>query len=167
MFINVHQILMNAIPTEHHWKLRLFQQWDRVIGRLKDKVRIEKIQDETIILAVSHPSWAQELLMMSSILRKKINDALQENRIKQIRFSHKSFTSRITASQESLQPTIFDAINHQEAVSLNEHDKASLQQITNKDLQYVLEAFYLTCKKRSLANKEKAAGVIPETEDRM
>jgi hypothetical protein len=141
-------ILVNAIPKEHRWKIRLFQGWHHVIGQLGDKVRIEKIYNNTLVLGVSHPSWAQELLMLSSILRKKVNDVLEEDRIKTIRFSSASFRTppvkhdttasshrTCVASQPPLQP-------------LNDEERAHLATIPNEELRCALEHFYVHCKRR-------------------
>src|SRR3989338_8474453 len=79
----------SIIPEEHLWKLELFKQWNAIIGKMKDKVIIEKIDGETLYLCASHPVWAQELLLLTPILKEKINAFLPANTIKTIRINNK------------------------------------------------------------------------------
>lgn len=80
-------LLQQVFPSEQRWKLALFEQWGTIVGRLKDHARIEKIYDTVIIIGVSHPVWAQELQMLSGMLKEKINLVIGQERIKTIRFS--------------------------------------------------------------------------------
>jgi len=79
-------LLKGVIPSSHRWKMKLFRKWDEIIGDLKDKVSIECINNNVLVLGVSHPAWAQELYFLSDTIKSKINEALQEERIKDIRF---------------------------------------------------------------------------------
>ena len=79
-------LLKGIIPQNHRWKMRLFRKWDGIIGDLKDKVSIECIHNNILVLGVSHPAWAQELYFLSDTLKNKINEALDEERIVDIRF---------------------------------------------------------------------------------
>ncbi len=81
----VSALLRDFLPQQHQWKMKLMQEWDGIIGTLGDKVRIEKIDGDLLVLGVIHPSWAQELMFLSAMLRNKINDALGSQRIKTIR----------------------------------------------------------------------------------
>ena len=67
------ELLINIIPKEHSWKITLFQNWDNIIGSLKNKVIIDQIKDDVLYLGVVHPAWAQELHMLSPMLKAKIN----------------------------------------------------------------------------------------------
>ena len=81
----VRALLENFLPAQHKWKTDLMQQWEGIIGNLADKVRIEKIDGDLLVLGVIHPSWAQELMFLQAMLKAKINTALGAERIKTIR----------------------------------------------------------------------------------
>ena len=78
--------LNDIFPKEHVWKMKLFQNWDGIIGSLKSKVRIEKLEGSMLVLGVCHPAWAQELFMLSNVIKNKINRLLKEDKIKDIDF---------------------------------------------------------------------------------
>ena len=79
-------ILETIIPEKHQWKIKLFGCWKTIAGNLNDKVRIEKIENNSLTLGVCHATWAQELFFLSPMIKKKINNILQENKIKKIHF---------------------------------------------------------------------------------
>src|SRR3989304_6289270 len=83
---HIHKILATVFPEEHRWKMDLFEHWDSLIGNLKGKVKIEKIENDVLTLGVVHPAWAQELYFFSGMLKDKINGVLNEERIRIIRF---------------------------------------------------------------------------------
>lgn len=149
---HVHHLLLSVIPQEHRWKIILFQQWESIIGSLKDKVKIEKIQNDALFLTVSHPSWAHELLMLSGLLRKKINNALQEERIKTIRFSSSSFKPTPESPSEK-NSSLFIPLSPQEeitSVTLNAQERKTLDHVPCDDLRSVLEQFFVRCHKTKL-----------------
>lgn len=149
---HVQQLLLTIIPQEHRWKLVLFQRWDSIIGTLKDKVKIEKIQNDALFLSVSHPSWAQELLMLSGLLKRKINNILQEERIKVIRFSTTSFKPTVEPITQS---SLFMPIPPSEApvsVTLTHKERKTLEGIASDDLRSALEQF---CVRVHRTNKKR------------
>jgi|LakMenEpi03Aug12_release.lakeMendotaPanAssembly.Ray.scaffolds.fasta_scaffold450107_2 hypothetical protein len=83
-------ILASVIKQEHTWKLRLFKEWDEIIGTMGSVVTIEKIDDTTLFLAVSHPAWAQELQALAPALLVKINAVLKDHQLLQIKCAYRS-----------------------------------------------------------------------------
>jgi len=49
-------LLKHIFPKEHLWKVKLFQSWGDIMGTLKDKVRIEKLDGGLLVLGVCHPA---------------------------------------------------------------------------------------------------------------
>ncbi len=45
-------LLLKVIPQKHQWKLSIHTHWDHIIGSLKDKVILEKITEDSLILLV-------------------------------------------------------------------------------------------------------------------
>ena len=90
--------LTNIIPQEHSWKIKLFGQWKNIIGHLSEKVRIEKITESSITLGVCHATWAHELFLLSPMIKKKINNLLREEKIKNIHFRTVTLEKKIRAT---------------------------------------------------------------------
>lgn len=134
---------IHIIPQKHQWKMKLFAAWDDIIGHLKNKVRIEAVQDNSITLGVCHPAWAQELHMLAPILKKKFNNALQEDRIKKIHFRTVCFSQRpCSMANKKIHK---QQVSKEHCFNILEHTQ--LESVKNKDLKQALEIFYIRCKK--------------------
>jgi hypothetical protein len=152
--IDVQKILMQAIPAEYRWKCKIFQEWDSIIGSLKGKVYIQNIHQDVIILSVAHPCWAQELLMMSAMFKKKINQIIiAENgkqRIKSIRFSYRSFIKHLSVAKHFVRSSILQEMQLQLAtIPFSPLELRALKKVKNDELQEHLSSFYLVCKRKS------------------
>lgn len=66
------------------WKVTLIKEWPSIIGTLKDKVILEKIDHDTVILGVVHPAWIQELSYLKPVILEAINNQLEKPYIKTI-----------------------------------------------------------------------------------
>lgn len=132
--------LTNIIPQEHSWKIKLFGQWQNIIGNLNEKVRIEKITDHSLTLGVCHATWAQELFLLSNTLRKKINVALKEDKIKNIQFKTVPF------NKKKLRNTIEKKTKQKQEHNLTIVEHSHLQTLKNKELAKELGRFYVRCK---------------------
>ena len=144
-------ILLQVIPAEHQWKFVLFEKWDSIIGPLADRVKIEKITEDTIYLSVVHPSWAQELFFLSSMLKKKINFALHEDKIKNIRFKTAVFNFKEKAQAIAIYSPIFPQFsikNPRSPAQLTTKEQGILDLVNCDELRSVLGAFYAQCKAR-------------------
>jgi len=137
-------LLTNVIPKEHAWKLKLFGHWKAIIGNFRGRVRIEKITRNSITLGVSHATWAQELFMLTPILKQKINTFLQEERIKSIQFKTVRFSQNTSTSptQEKTKPVPTPVQEH--CLTIPEHSQ--LQSVESPELARALEKFYIRCK---------------------
>ena len=139
----VSALLRDFLPQQHQWKMKLMQQWDVIIGTLGDKVRIEKIDSDILVLGVIHPSWAQELMFLSGMLRNKINDALGSERIKTIRFK--------TIVRKSLQPKTKKFIRKPatlepyDEVKRTESQEKTLKKIKDTETRQVFAAYFNRC----------------------
>lgn len=145
---SVLSILTKIIPEDHRWKMTLLIQWPTIIGALHDKVRIEKIEDCTLYLGVEHPSWAQELSFMTIIMRKKINTALGEERIKQIRFR---VINREKQKPQKAAPVLEQtSLTEQTSatIALNDREKQSLASIRCLSLRNIIEECFIRSKNR-------------------
>lgn len=141
MIKHVKELLTSTFIGHEPWKLTLLQEWDSIIGDLKIQVRLEKINNDTVILAVSNSGWMQELYCLSDVLLKKINAKLDYPYIKRIRFKYGAIRSNKQekpARDYKKQATLPE-------LSLTTNQKKSLEQITDTELQSALKNFLARC----------------------
>jgi hypothetical protein len=135
---NLKELLNTLINPSNNWKTDLLYRWKEIIGPLHTKIRIEKIQNDTLILGASHPCWMQELYLLSPLLMKTINEKLDQPYIKQIRFKQVSFKKDTAARYEK-------KIKHQKEVILTHADEYALAKIKDPTLRSALKAFRIRC----------------------
>lgn len=136
--------LDTVLPTHHAWRLKVLQEWPRIIGSLKNKVSLHKIENSFVVLTVTHPGLAQELLMLSDLIREKINAVIGSPRITAIHFR----TARSSRAQEKVPQKSFTPAAPPPA-QLNAGEEKVLATVENDELRAALSSFYRTCKQRS------------------
>ena len=144
----INNFLKSIIPAEHRWKMILLKNWNYIIGEFKDKVIIEKIQGDLLILGVSHPVFAQELFSVSDDLIKKINRYLKAEKIKKIQFRYLNF-DQILKRKNSLEEKkrfVQEKNKTFEFIDLTTSELEMLNKINDKSLKESLRKFYLRCK---------------------
>ena len=133
-------LLKNIFPTEQEWKIQLMRNWNSILGDLGNKIRIEKILDDTIVCGVQNSCWMQELYMLSSVLIKTINQNLDKPRIKQLRFKKAgTFTEKKEVVKKRKQLPLPAHIN------LTIRQKKALANIEDNELRTSLEQFLKRC----------------------
>ncbi len=133
-------LVSTIIPKTDSWQIFLLQEWNTIIGDLKVQVRLEKIQEDTLVLSVSSASWMQELYCLSDVLIKKINAQLPQPYIKKLRFNCTTSRTKKFIPQTYIQK----ATPHQEIV-LNFAQKKALEKIKDPQLQRALQSFLVRC----------------------
>ncbi|HEX4068759.1 MAG TPA: DUF721 domain-containing protein [Candidatus Babeliales bacterium] len=139
MTVYLKDILHTIINPEKNWKTDLLYKWNDIIGPLHDKVRIEKIYDNTLILGVFHSCWMQELYLLAPLLITTINEKLDQPYIKEIRFKHIGLKPQ---KKKKLAPV---TIKKKKEIILTQADECALAQVTNPELQEALKAFRIRC----------------------
>lgn len=147
MAIHIKELLTNIIPQKEHWKITLFHRWDEIMGPLKDKVSIAQINNDTLFLKVTHPAWAQELHLLSSMLKQKINAHLDAPHITTIRF--------INADTKQVKPYAkYTQLGTQQKKIYTQHQNVQLSsgeenivaKVNDPELKYALTNFFVRCK---------------------
>ena len=151
---HISEFLNSFISKENAWKIKLLKDWDKIIGDLKDKVAIEKIERDLLVLRVSHPAWAQELFLLSDVLKKKINSLFDKNYIRQIRFKSAALKKRKNKKNRIKNSFKSPPSNSLKDVYLTPNEKKSLSKIMDNELAEWLEKFYLCCKRGSEENEK-------------
>lgn len=72
--------------TQESWQTMVMQQWPTIVGKLADRMYLEKIQGTTLVIGVYDAHWMQELFMLSPTIIALINRALPTPHVQQLRF---------------------------------------------------------------------------------
>lgn len=140
MVHDIKSLLDSLLSNQNDWKMQLLSNWPKIMGNLSSKVSIEKINDDSIILAVVDSCWLQELYMMSSMLLKRINEKLDQPRIKQLRFK--------TAGRVQSKAKTTGAVQerkHRAPRALTSNEEQALDAIKDIELQKALKNFLNKC----------------------
>lgn len=140
-------IIHKLIQPKEAWKFTLLTNWNTIIGNLGTKVCLEKIQDDTLVLGVYDACWMQELYMLSHLLITRINQSLDQPRIKQVRFKRAALSCkrpRIQAQKTNLPQTA------SVCTVLTLKQKAALESIKDPHLKTALKDFLIRCSKEQV-----------------
>ena len=116
----------------------LIRDWDLIFGKLKDKVKLEKAYNDTIILGVSNSSWLHELNLLSNVLLTKINDHLKKPLVKKI-------ILKIASKKELKKKIITDKITLK-VIRFKENELKALDKLADKELAENMKNFLIKCK---------------------
>lgn len=131
-------ILQNYLEHETDWKLKLIKHWPEIIGNLSNKVTLEKVTDDSILLGVYDSCLMQELYLLSPVLLSSINKKLDQPRIKQVRFKQ--------AGRKKVKKIVEKKINVPlKEVHLSSREKDALVAIEDPALREALKAFRIRC----------------------
>jgi hypothetical protein len=84
--LKIDAIIPNLFDQEHQWKYQLLSNWRNIFGTMSDKLYLERINNDVLILAVYDACWMQELYSLSPLLLDTINKTFDKPYIKQLRF---------------------------------------------------------------------------------
>lgn len=141
----IKDIIQTIIPPKLRWKIKLFHHWKNIIGPMHEHVSLQQIKDNYIILGVSHPAWAQELHVLSPMLKKKVNTLLNEQKIKKIHF--RIITKSKNPNNNNNVKTKKSPHTSEPPTLLARESKA-LTALEDEDLRILLKRFLIRCKKQ-------------------
>ncbi len=122
------------------WKIKLLEEWPRIMGSLATNVSIAKIYEDTVVLGVYDSCWLQELYLLSPTILQTINENLDQPRIKTVRFKQVGSPKQCKkVSQKRVEKTA--------PISLNQREKTALSLIKNESLRSALQSFLIRCHK--------------------
>jgi flagellar biogenesis protein FliO len=142
---HISELLNNYVLEKDEWKIKLFNNWDKVIGNLKNKVVILKVENKLLVLGVTHPAWAQELFMLSDLLKNRINSLFEKEHIKYIRFQTLKFKQNESKNinEEIINIEKKENLNK---LTLNKKEYKALTKIKDPELKESLKRLFLKCK---------------------
>lgn len=133
------QSILNVIWNKKTapWKLKIITDWAQIVGSLHEKVRVEKVYDNTLVLGVYDTCWMQELHLLSNMLISKVNQHIQADHIKKISLKyvqHHEFKKIVIPKQRTVSPQV-----------LTKSEKIVLQKIKDPELKVALQDFLVRC----------------------
>lgn len=131
--------LSHLFNTQQSWHLELLSNWNAIMGPLSDKVRLEKIQDSTLILGVYDSSWLQELYLLSRFLIQTINKQLSQPYVQEIKFkaaARRKHNTSVNPTHQSKPKKVY---------SLSPKEEAALAKVDDEQLRLILQEFLIRC----------------------
>ena len=110
------------------------------MGPLHDQVRLEKIEEHTLVLGVYQSSWLQELYLLTPMLIKTINEHLKSEQIRHIRFR-----AAVKRAPSTKKHTSYAQEQKTPARPLTNKEQTALANIEDPQLRSALEGFLWRC----------------------
>ncbi len=136
---HIKTLLHGLVSPQNSWKHTLLQNWHTIFGNMGTKITLEKIYDTTIVLGVYDSCWMHELYLLSPLLVDKINENLDQHRIKQVRFKQtgiKKGKKKLSSQKTTISKKQF---------SLSPTEEYALEKINDPQLRNALKAFRIRC----------------------
>lgn len=135
----IKNFLSSILPSENQWQIKLLQEWETIIGPLKARITLEKIQKDTLILGVYDSSWLQELYLLSPLILQTINKNLEHSPIKNLRFKQAEKKNKKQKESSSILP------KKNKTKPLTLEQKHALEKILDNELRSALCNFLTRC----------------------
>jgi flagellar biogenesis protein FliO len=137
MAIPVKKILEDLLSHHDNWQLQLLHNWPIIVGSIRTKVQLLKIQQDTLIIGVLDSCWLQELYLLSPLLIKTINEKLDQPRIKKLRFKTVGITDK---EEKKKAPSKRIVLKN---VQLCPREQETLNQIKDEQLRQALKDYLI------------------------
>lgn len=133
-------ILPYIFNDEHQWKYQLLRNWQNIFGTMSDKVYLERINNDILVLAVYDACWMQELYTLSPLLISSINKALDKPYIKQLRFKRAGIRPKKISRPQEQRPHI-----PRKSILLTAREEKALSAIKDTQLAAAMKEFLIRC----------------------
>lgn len=122
---------------DQDWRFTLVKNWQSLAGPLHTRVRVEKVDENMLILGVYDLHWMQELYLLSRTIANQLNQALGGTYIHHIKFKLVSGTDRDKKPDKaaSVAPPC------KKAYVLSQAESDALEAIKDNELREALRAF--------------------------
>ena len=126
-----------AAPDD--WRFFLLSNWPTVVGNLHTKMRLEKIQDDMLVIGVYNMHWMHELFMLSRSIIKTINAKLDQPYVTKVRF--------VIAEPREQQKAkkIMKTSIPERSYTLSQRERKVLDGVKDTELQEALKNFLVRC----------------------
>ena len=141
MIKNIANLVLELINPKKDWKFFLLDNWNSVVGDLSSRIRLEKIVDDIIFIGVYEAHWMHELFILSKYIIKNINNALQDEKIKSIKFK----LVEIPETKNKILNKSLKLNVKKNNLSLTQKQKNALSKIKDEELSKDIVDFYFSC----------------------
>lgn len=144
---NILDGLLQPSTQRESWKIHLIKNWPTIMGNLHEKISLQKIHSNCVVIGVYDSSWMQELYLLSKLILKKINDHLDRPRIETLRFvCIESSAVKNALDKKNLTDSIKNrSIRPEKIFSLKPHELVALEKIRDPQLSQALQGFLKKC----------------------
>lgn len=122
------------------WRMRLIKDWNSIVGDLHTKMRLEKVKNDTLIIAVYDSHWMQELYMLSRVILRTVNKKLGNDYVAQLRF-----VLADAAPKKKKKTVIRPKKSPMVKRTMNSSQKSALKTIKDGKLQDALQKLFARC----------------------
>lgn len=146
MFKPLQNILDTCIIKTPTWQHYIMKEWNTIVGTLSERMVLEKVYEDTLIIGVYESQWLQELHLLSHVIIKEINQHLEQPYIKKLRFKH-SVKKQIRSKKQDKQNDTLTFI------PLTIHEEKMLNTLNDPALRTAVHQFFSRCKHNTSHNK--------------
>lgn len=140
-------LLQQFIPQQAAWRMELTKNWQSIIGNLYEHVRIHKIYNDALVLAVKDSSWLQELYLLSPLLIETINKNLDKPRINRLHFKNVGDFNATQALPTAPKVTVPTRKKWRIAPThITRAQQEALDKVEDKELREALKQLLFACK---------------------
>jgi hypothetical protein len=125
---------------EHQWKYDLLRNWPTIFGNMSDKVHLESINKDILVLAVSDACLMQELYTLSPVLLTAINQVLDKPHIQHLRFKRAGLAKKKIVKNLEQRNTVLRS-----SIILTAQEERALQTIKDPQLAQAMKEFLIRC----------------------
>lgn len=138
---HVGDLMAAVLDCRQDWRFKLLSSWRDIVGPLADRVALENICDDMLVLSVCDACWMHELYAMSDFLLASINKTLDRPHLKKLRFKRAALRTsgspKIPSGETSVQQRVCGA--------LNEREERVLSSLKDRELASALRGFLERC----------------------
>jgi hypothetical protein len=142
----IKSVIDSFFSQQNHWQIRLTREWKTLVGDLHIRMRLEKIQQHTVVVGVYDFHWMQELYLLAPMLLRTINKGLGGAYVQQLRFTlAKPEGGKMLRSGRHQQMHLNDIQVQHAKKPLREQHRAALERISDAQLREYLYAYFQRC----------------------
>lgn len=140
MALAIKDLLEKIIDHNKSWQITLLSQWQAIMGNLNSRVQLLKIEDDTLHIGVTDSCWMQELYLLTPVLLAKINQTLDQPRIKHLRFKSVGMPTTQAPKKQPISKQSKDRV-----ITLCPFEESVLGQLQDDTLAAALRKYRMRC----------------------
>lgn len=134
----LHELVATCLPTDN-WRFTLMKEWPTLFGPFSDRVTLEAVRDNTMILGVADSCLMQELYLLSPLIVETIQKTVGTSVIKQVRLK------RTDGIMRQKKYTQLPTYTPKKQVSLTRAELHALELINDTELKEALRNYCIRC----------------------